>query len=375
MVTLQKKVAIFVPTYLNLSETFIYNIVSGLKSFTPIVFAKEKKNINRFPVTELHTGSELLWHQRISRDPLRAYGTSAEELKKIGVRLIHAQFGPVGLDLLNLKERWPAMPVITHFRGQDAYQLSRDILSRVRLQKLFRVGDYFLTSSKHLREFLVEQLGCPENKVEHFYGGIDVKHIKFKVRDLKQGRKNLKILMCGRLTEKKGFEYGIRAFFELLARGYNLSLEIVGTGPYESKLKKVVQQLRLDKFVKFLGSMPHDAVLKKLQATDLMLAPYVTAHSGDSEGIPNILKEALAAGVPVVTTRHAGVPELIIDGVNGYLVHEKAVIMLGRKTEELIKDQAAIEKFAHKGREFVEKYFDKDAQDKKLERIYQKFLL
>jgi colanic acid/amylovoran biosynthesis glycosyltransferase len=373
-VKLQKRIGLFVPTYLNTSETFIYSIVSGLSVFQPVIYSRQKKNLTRFPVAELHCGADLPWYKRISLEPLTAYGTSIRLLKKTGIRLIHAQFGPVGIDLVPLKEQWPAMPLITHFRGQDIYQLSRDILYRLRLQKLFQVGDLFLTVSAHLREYLIEQLGCPEKKVEIYYGGIDIKKTKFKVRDLRQGRGLIKLLMCGRMTEKKGFEYGIKAFFELLARGFKLSLEIIGTGPLETKLKKQVAQLRLEKFIKFLGPLGHADVLKKMHEADILLAPYVAARNGDSEGIPNILKEALASGLPVVSTRHTGVPEIIIDGVTGFLVNEKAVIMLSRKLEELIKEPGLAEKFAVAGRTHVEKLFDNNKQIVKLEKIYNKLI-
>ncbi len=370
----QKKVAQFVPCYLNVSETFIYSIVSKLQMFRSVIFTKEKKNLSKFPADEIHCRTDLPWYQLLVPDPLKQYGASISLLKKAGIRLIHAQFGTVGAELIALKEQWPALPLITHFRGQDAYQLSHDLVSRLRLKKLFRLGDLFLTSSDHLREYLIENLGCPEKKVEVYYGGIDCKKIRFRVRHYREGRRQIRILMCGRLTEKKGFEFGIRAFFELLARGYDLTLEIIGTGPLEKRLKKIVTQLKIDKYVKFCGALAHDLVLKKMHEADILLAPYVTAKNGDSEGIPNILKEALAAGLPCVSTRHAGVPEIIVDGVNGFLVNEKAVIMLSRKLEELIKTPDLAEKFAHKGRERAEKMFNITTQLPKLEKIYSKLI-
>ncbi|MFC1517252.1 glycosyltransferase [Candidatus Margulisiibacteriota bacterium] len=374
MVKMKKKVGIFVPTFLNTSETFIYNIVSKLKIFKPVIFAKEQKNQKLFPIDQVHTIKDFKFSERFSDNWLKKYGATIGKLKKEGVLLIHAQFGTVGAELVALKEQWPALPLITHFRGQDAYQLVSDPFYRMKLKKLFRLGDLFLTVSENMRDYLVENLGCPEKKVEVHYGGIDLHKMKYKVRNLRGGRKKLKLLMCGRLTEKKGFEYGIRAFFELLARGYDLYMEIIGQGPLENNLKKFVKKLRIEKHIKFLGDKPQDFVLKTINSADLLLAPYVIAKNGDREGIPNILKEALACGLPVISTKHAGVPEIIKDEVTGFLVNEKAVIMLSRKIEELCKDEELVKKFAHKGRELVEKQFNLEKQNAKLERYYQKVL-
>ncbi|MBU0581134.1 MAG: hypothetical protein KKA19_08140, partial [Candidatus Margulisbacteria bacterium] len=124
MVKAQKNVGIFLPTYLNSSETFIYNIVSGLKIFKPVIFTKESKNLKQFPTENIHTIKDYKWNELFKDKWLKNYGASIDKLKKEGVLLIHAQFGTVGTELISLKERWPALPIITHFRGQDAYQFS-----------------------------------------------------------------------------------------------------------------------------------------------------------------------------------------------------------------------------------------------------------
>jgi colanic acid/amylovoran biosynthesis glycosyltransferase len=111
-----------------------------------------------------------------------------------------------------------------------------------------------------------------------------------------------------------------------------------------------------------------------MKDSDILLAPSVTAEGGDQEGIPVVLMEALAQGLPVISTYHSGIPELVQDGVSGYLVHERDVNVLSERLEHLIKNQELWAKMGRAGRNYIENYYNIDKLNEQLVEIFQKLL-
>jgi colanic acid/amylovoran biosynthesis glycosyltransferase len=124
-------------------------------------------------------------------------------------------------------------------------------------------------------------------------------------------------------VEKKGIEYALRAVRQLDDEGMDISYEIVGDGPLKQTLESQVEKLGLRGRVQLVGAQSHAEVQQVLDRAQVLLVPSVTARDGDQEGIPNVLREGMAVGVPVIGTNHSGIPELIEDGVSGYLVPER----------------------------------------------------
>ena len=135
----------------------------------------------------------------------------------------------------------------------------------------------------------------------------------------------------GRLVEKKGFADAIDAVARLRGEGRDVRLDILGDGPLRADLER-----RAGEGVRLLGAASSDAVLAALHAADIALAPSVTAADGDQDGPVNTLKEAMATGLPVVATRHGGIPELVEDGVSGLLVPERDPEALARAIARLM---------------------------------------
>ncbi len=130
------------------------------------------------------------------------------------------------------------------------------------------------------------------------------------------------------MVEKKGISYVLQAVNKLRNAGLEVGYEIVGDGPLKPRLQLEAEQLGLQSRVRFSGWQTQAQVQAALDAADVLLAPCVTAADGDQEGIPNVLREGMAAGLPVIGSLHSGIPELIEDGVTGYLVpeHDAAAI-------------------------------------------------
>lgn len=133
----------------------------------------------------------------------------------------------------------------------------------------------------------------------------------------------LELISVGRLVEKKGLQFAISMCAGLKSQGIPFIYRIVGDGPLRQTLQQQVRDLDLDEEVVFLGALPSSDTLKQMAKADILLAPSCRASNGDSEGIPNVLKEAMLLGLQVITTRHSGIPELIFHDINGYLCNEQ----------------------------------------------------
>ncbi len=216
----------------------------------------------------------------------------------------------------------------------------------------------------------VIDLGCSPEKIIVHYGGVDVNRFRKKEPD----GERIKILMCGRFAEKKGFEYGIRAFAKLGKTHKNIALTLIGYGKLRGKMENLVDSLNLSDRVQFLGMLTHEEVQREMEASDIFLSPNLAARNGDREGIPNTIKEAMATGLPVVSTYHAGIPELVIDGKSGFLVPEKDIDGLVDRLNRLIVHPELWEKLGSRGREVVEEKFNLFKQVRKLEKIYKSLL-
>ena len=242
--------------------------------------------------------------------------------------VIHAHFGPNGVRAVRLRSMGViAGPVITSFYG---YDIGRH-WARSGYDQLFDEGNLFIALSDHMRDQLVA-LGCPEGKIAVHRLGVDLTQLDSSPR---QVRDVFEIISIARLVEKKGIEFGLRAVADLSRRGIPVRYTVAGDGPLRATLEGIARELGIDGIVRFTGGQAHSAVLKTLRHSDVLLAPSVTATDGDVEGTPVAILEAGASGLPVVATRHSGIPEIVRDGESGFLVEERNVGELADRLAQL----------------------------------------
>ncbi len=242
-----------------------------------------------------------------------------------------AHFGPAGVTAAKLRELGVINgKIATVFHGIDIS--SHGVLARYtpEYQALFRRGDMMLPISELWAERL-QQMGCPPEKISVSRMGVDMD--RFARRPVKAPGERLEIVSVARLTEKKGLHVAIQACQQLKARGVNFRYRILGIGPWERRLRTQIEQCQLDAEVIMPGFKPTHEVKAMLDEADLFLLPSVTGADGDMEGIPVALMEAMAVGIPVVSTFHSGIPELIDADESGWLVPENDPTALADKLE------------------------------------------
>lgn len=312
---------------------------------------------------------------RRSMNPLR-FGTRAatgrlplQTAQFLPVRqydIIQAGFGEQGLKALRMKRVGAIRGrLVTAFRGAD---LSRHLQSRGSsvYRRLFREGDLFLPVSRVFQARL-EALGCPPEKVQVHRTGIDLARFPFTPNSAGPA---LRLVSIGRLVEKKGLEDGLKAVARLQASGLDISYTLVGDGPLRPSLEETARQFRAARVV-FTGAVEQKRVTEYLAESDILLTPSVKARDGDEEGIPNVIKEAMALGRPVVSTRHSGIPELVLDGVTGLLAGERDPEGLAAALRRLIEHPELWPGLQDAARRKVEQEYNIERQNDRLVELYQ----
>lgn len=247
--------------------------------------------------------------------------------------------------------------LITIFHGADMSSTLADRGPHY-YDELFARGDLFLS----INAFWIPRLaalGAPEARMAVHRMGVDLSQFSFRPPP-QRGRAPFRLVTVCRLVEKKGTEYLLHAL-SLLGRDrsdLDVTLDVIGDGPLRGRLETLAVDLGLGDRVRFHGALPHEAVTNHLAAADAFVLPSVVAADGDMEGIPVALMEAMASGLPVISTRHSGIPELIEHGVTGYLADERDAEGLARVLETLVVSPEQRLAIARAARAKVERDFN-----------------
>ena len=247
--------------------------------------------------------------------------------------IVHCQFGTLGPHALRLRDLGALSGrLVVSFRGYDATKFVNEHPHCY--DDLFVRGDMFLPVSNGLRARLIE-LGCPAAKIQVLHSGLDCQQFRFKERRGPALGEPVQIISVGRFVEKKGLRYGIQAMALLRKQGLDARYVVIGDGELRTDLEKLIDTLQLGDKVTLKGWQRHDEVVTLMDNAHILLAPSITAADGDQEGIPNVVKEAMALGLPVISTDHSGIPELVDDGVSGFLVPEKDPVAIAQRVTQL----------------------------------------
>ncbi|MGB3653467.1 MAG: glycosyltransferase [Rivularia sp. (in: cyanobacteria)] len=295
-------------------------------------------------------------------------------LEKQQYDIIHCHFGPNGLKGTLLKKLGLFKgKLVTAFHGYDITKYIQPSNSDNPYKKLFDSGDLFLPISERWKHRLIE-LGCEKKKISVHRMGVDCTKFSFTPRYLSDDGQ-IRIVTIARFVEKKGVEYGIRAVAELLKKNHNIEYNIIGDGLLKNNLEQLIKDNGIESQVKLLGWKQQHEIVEILNKSHILLAPSVTSKDGDQEGIPVVLMEAMAMGLPVVSTQHSGIPELIEDGVSGFLVPERDVDALAHKLSYLTQNPKLWLEMGKAGRRYIEQNYNIEKLNYQLIDLYQELLI
>jgi glycosyltransferase involved in cell wall biosynthesis len=202
----------------------------------------------------------------------------------------------------------------------------------------------------------VVENGCPPSKVAVVRRGLE--NMPFAMKSLRTNRERLRLVSVGRFVEKKGFRAQVRLYGELARRGLDFEARLVGSGPLEGEIRELIDALGLGDRVQLTGWLDEDGVTRQLEWADAFLFTGRIAKSGDRDGLPNALAEAMAHGVPVVTTPVGAIPEVIVNGINGILLPMENVEGWFSTLRHIQAEDAYCEELRRCARKWVETYFN-----------------
>ncbi len=371
---MQNKAIQYIEDYLLITTTWIYNQISFNKDFEQYVFAQNLNNEDQFPVDQLHSYRKLpLLRKSFNTFVYKCFKFYPYYIslgKSIGANIIHAHFGNIGYKTLKLKKKL-GIPLIVTFYGYDISKLARKKKYQKRYKKLFKKADLFLLEGSHMASELVK-LGCPKEKTKVFHLGTNVSKIKYRERNISEGE-TIHLLFVATLTEKKGCEFLIRAYAKVLNENPNVNIElkIIGQGDLKEQLHQLAKELNVFDKINFEDYIPFSRFIEELNKADIFISPSVTASNGDTEGgAPVALIDAQASGLAIVSSFHADIPEVVIDGKTALLAKEKDVDKLAENILYFVNNPQKISEFGKNGRAHVEKEYNIEIQGKRLSQIY-----
>ncbi|MGN8232551.1 glycosyltransferase [Priestia flexa] len=281
--------------------------------------------------------------------------------------VIYCHFGTNGLIIALLKQLGLIKSkLVTVFHGNDVSQYlnkqGNDIYNI-----LFKNGDIFLTVNSYFKDKLIS-LRCPVSKIHVHHMGVKTIHTEGETKSINNFPA---ILSIGRLVEKKGFQYAIKAAKILKDKGVSFRYTIVGDGPLYDSLENMIIRYDLQKHVLLVGPKTSSEVEELLENSNIFIAPSVTASNGDQEGIPMVIMEAINYHIPVISTFHSGIPELISHMNTGYLCEEKNPTAIANNIEYIINNYNYSLEMTDFAKQKLETEFNLDKQNKKLIKILE----
>lgn len=374
------------PIFSELTQTFIYELVGYLQRHPDLdirVLTWNRKNIQERPFEPVEIVSrpgrgETLYLRTLRllpefiEDRLPASGFERRVQNALIAsksELVHAQFGPTAV-LVGRACRRAGVPLIVTYRGRDASAKLRKWRWRRLYQRTLAHAAAITCVSPELCE-RIRPLLPASTDVVFVPGGKQSQGLEFRPPPPPRGR----LISVGRLIEKKGHGDAIRALGLAVEQGVDAELTIVGDGPLKPSLEEQVAEAGLQDRVHMTGPLPFQEVIQRMQAADFLIAANRTGANGDCEGIPNVVKEAQILGLPVIGTRHGGIPDALPDMARDELVDEGDVEALADRIKGMqSEDIRALHERARAGHEFILDRFSPEAEVQAYAELYARIL-
>lgn len=376
-------------TYLKPEMQSIYRQITGLTRVKNIVYAQWMENQDMFPferivpMTKLHhrpKGNFLLrfWYKYIIRQwpppvqinkyigPCHPWNL-IELLQKDQPALVHVYYGHKAVGFLPMLQEW-AGPWIVSFHGVDVAKDIDKPEHLAQLRQVFASAQLVLARSQSLLNRLSE-LGCPEDKLRLNRTPIPFDSVPSSVRQLPTNDEWVFVQAC-RLIAKKGILTTLKALQQVVKTHPHIKYILCGEGPMVDKIRQEITARGLDKNVVLRGWLDQRSLLAQYEKAHAFFHPSELTQGQDQEGIPNSMLEAMATGLPVVATRHGGIPEAVTHDFDGLLVGERSPNELATAIQRLIEEPGLLSKLSCNAATSVREQFGAPSQIARLEDHY-----
>jgi glycosyltransferase involved in cell wall biosynthesis len=280
------------------------------------------------------------------------------------VKHVHVHFANRAAHTALFLKEISGIPFSVTAHGQD---FMKDLGSDDLLREICAAAEFVAAETDYSRELLCRR--CPDSaaKIHRVYNGIDLERFPMTNGEPPRPRRSEqpvaapyqvpRIISVGRLVEFKGFEHLIDACAELARRGFDFACDIIGDGPLRETLRSKIEELNLSSRINLLGSLSQKAVLEKLRDADIFALASTADAQGATDVFPTVILEAMASARPVVSTRLAGIPELVVDGETGVLVSPGDPTALTGALAQLVCDRELRLRYERAGRTRIEQHF------------------
>lgn len=368
-----------VPIWLPQTQTWIYSQVAELqrKGINAQVVCERIENLEQFEVANIHCLADKakwrqIWDKSLRMLRIRRQLNHVASVgREAGAQILHSHFGNVGWANLGVVRQFNAKHVVT-FYGHDVNRLPTQYPSwRSRYIELFDQADLILCEGSHMAKCIIS-LGCPSEKVKVQHLGVDTASITFNPRQWVPGEP-LKVLIAASFREKKGISFAVEAL-GLLHKEVAVELTIIGdassdpAGQHEKKIILDALELSgLSENTRLLGYQSHEALFREAYLHHIFLSPSVTASDGDTEGgAPVALIEMAASGMPIISTTHCDIPEIIQHGITGLLAAERDIGGLVCRLKWFVENPEKWGGMLAAGRNHIETEYDLHMQSSRL---------
>lgn len=350
------------------SETFIRDQISWFKEWAAVIPIHTGRLPERQENGQL-IGSKLFWisHKAsklmVGRNNFFSNYSIKKYLKEQGVEVVLANYGMPGAHMLPICKAL-GIPLIVIFHGHDATENKLLNQYQHKYKRLFEYASATIAVSAVMREKLLA-LGAIPEKLKLIPYGVDIS----KFNPSTTPSESSTFLAVGRFTEKKGPFYTIRAFHEVVKKFPEAKLVMVAgkTGLYEA-CEKLVKELGISTSITFTGVKTSEEVAALMSSSLAFVQHSITASNGDMEGTPLAILEAAASALPIVSTRHGGIIEAIIQGKTGYLVDEKDEKGMAAGMIKLLENPEKAREMGLLGRAHIT---ENHHQEKQVRKIYE----
>ncbi len=301
-----------------------------------------------------HTGKGILYRFFVS-------SKAAEIILKSGCLHIHSHFAHIATDIAMYASGISGISFSFTSHANDLFQ--RGWLLKEKIER----SKFAVTISEYNRRFLLDK-GASADKIHVIHCGVDTG--SFRPRMPVPISSIPKIGTIGRMVEKKGFDTLIDSCEILVKKGQPFHLEIAGSGPLHDDFQTRVNDKNLSEMISFIGALPHDRIPYWLKSKDIFVLPCKRDRYGDIDGIPVVLMEAMAMGVPVISSRISGIPELVEDGITGLLIEEDDAEALSEAILKILSDTSQRNILIQNSIEKVKKDFELSVNSTKLSDLF-----